>query len=252
MDYIIADRFIIPEDQQKFYSEKVVYLPDTYQPNDTHRNVAKETPTRAACGLPEKGFVFSCFNANYKITPPVFDVWMRLLQKTPGSVLWVLESNQSVKGNLLKEVEKRGVDPARIVFAPGAQPPQHMARQRLADLFLDNLPVNAHTTTSDALWVGLPVITCVGQTFAGRVAGSLLKAADLPELITYSLEEYEALALQLAHEPARLSGIRDKLERTRLQMPLFDIENYTRNLEKTYQVMFDTLLSGGSPKAFAV
>ena len=252
IDYIIADRFIIPEDQEKFYSEKVVCLPDCYQPNDTHRQIAETTPMREACGLPERGFVFCCFNANYKITPQIFDIWMRLLQEVPGSVLWLLEGNQSVKGNLKHEVERRGVDPSRIIYAPKVSPSAHLARHRLADLFLDTLPVNAHTTASDALWVGLPVLTCVGTTFAGRVAGSLLKAADLPELITYSLENYEALALQLAQNPARLPTIRQKLERTRLQVPLFDIEKFLKNIEKAYQTMWDIRQIGDSPKAFTV
>ncbi len=252
IDYIIADRFIIPEDQEKFYSEKVVCLPDCYQPNDTHRKIADTLPTREACGLPERGFVFCCFNANYKITPQVFDVWMRLLQRTPDSVLWLFEANQSVKGNLRQEAEHRGVNPERIIFAPKLSTPEHLARHRLADVFLDTLPINAHTTASDALWAGLPVLTFAGSTFAGRVAGSLLKAAGLPELITYSLKDYEALALQLAQDPARLSAIRQKLEKTRLQVPLFDIEKFTRNIEKSYQAMWDIWQAGDGPKSFTV
>jgi len=252
IDYIIADRFVIPEDQERFYSEKVVCLPDCYQPNDTHRKIAETAPTREACGLPERGFIFCCFNGSYKITPVVFDIWMRLLQKTPGSVLWLLESNQPAKGNLKQEAVRRGINPERIIFAPKMPLPEHLARHRLADLFLDTLPINAHTTTSDALWAGLPVLTCVGSTFAGRVAGSLLKAAELPELITYSLEDYEALALQLAEDPARLSEIRRKLERTRLQVPLFDIGKFVKNIEKSYQTMWDIWQAGEGPKSFNV
>jgi predicted O-linked N-acetylglucosamine transferase (SPINDLY family) len=252
IDYIIADRFVIPEDQEKYYSEKVICLPNCYQSNDTKRKISTTMPTRLSCGLPEQGFVFCCFNANYKITPQVFDIWMRLLQKIPGSVLWLYETNFSVKGNLKKEAESRGIDPARIIFFSSAPLPEHLARHRLADLFLDTLPCNAHTTTSDALWAGLPVLTCVGSTFAGRVAGSLLKAANLPELITYSLEDYEALALELAQNPARLTAIRQKLQRTRLQVPLFDIERFTKNLEKAYQKMWWIRQSGEAPRAFTV
>ena len=252
IDYIIADRFIIPEDQQHFYSEKVICLPDCYQPNDTHRKIAETVPTRTACGLPEQGFVFCSFNGSYKITPQVFDIWMRLLQKVPGSVLWLLEVNLAVKAHLRQQAERRGVDPDRMIFSYRVPLPEHLARHRLADLFLDTLPVNAHTTTSDALWAGLPVLTCAGRTFASRVAGSLLTAAGLAELITYSLEDYEALALKLAQNPAQLAEIRQKIERTRLQMPLFDIERFTGNLEKSYQRMWDIWQAGNGPKPFTV
>ena len=244
IDYIIADKFIIPEDQQRFYSEKVVYLPDCYQPNDTQRQIADVVPMRKDCHLPEHGFVFCCFNATYKITPLVFGVWMRLLQKVPDSVLWLLEANQSVKGNLQHEAEKRGVDPKRIIFAPKISPPQHLARHSLADLFLDTLPVNAHTTASDAIWAGLPLLTCVGSTFAGRVAGSLLKAANLPELIAYSLENYEAIALNLAQNKSLLAGLREKIKQTRLQMPLFNIDGFVRNIENLYESMWQSRQSG--------
>lgn len=252
IDYIIADRFIIPEDAEKFYSEKVVCLPDSYQPNDTAREIAKDIPTRAECGLPEYGFVFCSFNNNYKITPAIFDIWMRLLQAVSGSVLWLLDGNAYVKDNLRREAVRRGVDADRLVFAPRMPLPKHLARHQLAGLFLDTLPVNAHTTTSDALWAGLPVLTCAGKTFASRVAGSLLKAAGLPELITYSLEDYETLALRLARNPLQLTEIRQKLESTRLQTPLFDIERFTRNIEKSYQTMWDAWQAGDSPKPFTV
>jgi protein O-GlcNAc transferase len=252
IDYIIADRFIIPEDQEKYYSEKVVCLPDCYQPNDTHRVIAETTPTRKECGLPEQAFVFCCFNISYKIKPQTFDIWMRLLQKLPGSVLWLFEANQSVNANLKQEAARRGIDPERLIFAPRARLPEHLARHRRADLFLDTLPINAHTTTSDALWAGLPVLTCAGNTFAGRVAGSLLKAAHLPELIVMSSAEYETLALQLAQQPEKLAAIRRKLEQTRLQMPLFDIEMFTRNLEKSYQTMWDIWQAGENPRAFSI
>ena len=252
IDYIIADRFIIPEDQERFYSEKVVCLPDSYQPNDTHRKISETVPSRKDCGLPEQGFVFCSFNNTYKITPQIFDIWMRLLQKVPGSVLWLLEANRLVKENLRQEATRHDIDPARIIFAPRASLPNHLARHQHADLFLDTLPVNAHTTTSDALWAGLPVLTCAGNIFAGRVAGSLLKAVNLPEMITYSLEEYEAKALELAQNPERLAAMRKRLVDTRLQVPLFDIEKFTRNLEKSYQMMYDIWQAGEPPRAFTV
>lgn len=252
MDYIIADPFIVPFDQQPFYSEKIVQLPDCYQPNDTARKIADVTPSRAACGLPEKGFVFCSFNSTYKITPKIFDIWMRLLKDVPDSVLWLLECNALVKGNLRHETEKHGIAPERLVFAPRMPLPEHLARHRLADLFLDTLPINAHTTASDALWAGLPVLTCVGSTFAGRVAGSLLTSAGLPELITYSLADYETLALGLAQNPAQLLELRQRLEQTRLQMPLFDINRFVRNIESAYQTMWQTYQAGELPKAFAV
>ena len=252
IDYIIADRFIIPEECEKFYSEKVVCLPDCYQPNDTHRKIADPAPTRADCGLPESGIVFCSFNAAYKITPQVFAIWMRLLAKTPDSVLWLLEGIQSVKDNLLRAAQGHGIDAARIVFAPKLGPAKHLARQKCADLFLDTLPINAHTTASDALWAGLPVLTCVGKTFAGRVAGSLLHAANLPELVTESPEDYEAAALALAQNPAQLAALREKIEKTRLDMPLFDSKRFTENLEKAYQTMWQKWQAKKPPRAFAV
>lgn len=252
MDYIIADPFITPMDHQDFYSEKIVQLPDCYQPNDTQREIAPNPPSRADCGLPEKAFVFCSFNNSYKITPDIFDVWMRLLQNTPESVLWLFEPNALVKDNLRREASARGVDPDRLVFAPGMLLDQHLSRHRHADLFLDTLPINAHTTASDALWTGLPIVTCAGTTFAGRVAGSLLKAAGLPELVTHSLQDYEALALKLAKDPAQLSALRQRLETTKLETPLFDIRRFVKNIESAYNTMWDTWQSGAAPSAFAV
>ncbi|HSF47968.1 MAG TPA: tetratricopeptide repeat protein, partial [Burkholderiales bacterium] len=193
IDYILADRFVIPEEHHACYTEKVVYLPDTYLANDSRRVIADWTPARAEAGLPERGFVFCSFNNNYKIGPAVFDVWMRLLGNIEGSVLWLLESNAAAVRSLRQEAANRGIAPERLVFAPIVKVEEHLARHRLADLFLDTLPYNAHTTASDALWAGLPVVTCLGTTFAGRVAASLLNAIGLPELITHSLPEYEAL-----------------------------------------------------------
>ena len=183
IDYLIADPVVIPPGSEPFYSERVVRLPDCYQPNDRQRRIAVATPGRREAGLPENGFVFCCFNNNYKLTPDVFSLWMRLLHRVEGSVLWLLEDNAAAAANLRREAAARDIDPSRLVFAPRADLPDHLARHRLADLFLDTLPVNAHTTASDALWAGLPVLTCVGEAFAGRVAASLLRAAGLPELV---------------------------------------------------------------------
>ncbi len=252
IDYIIADPFVLPFDQQPFYSEKIVHLPHCYQPNDTRRRIAEKTPARAYYGLPESAFVFCCFNNSYKITPGIFAVWMRLLGALPQAVLWLFDCNPLVKNNLRREAEKCGVEADRLIFAPREPSAEHLARQRLADLFLDTLPYNAHTTASDALWAGLPVLTCVGDTFAGRVAGSLLRAVGLPELVTSSLQEYEMLALRLASEPALLFALRQKLLVQRLTAPLFDITRTTRDLEAAYMRMWETWASGAEPQAFAV
>ncbi|MFC5069769.1 tetratricopeptide repeat protein [Flaviflagellibacter deserti] len=251
VDYIVADPFIAPFDHQPFYAERIVHLPNSYQPNDTRREIATP-PSREECGLPPSGFVFCSFNNTYKITPPVFDIWMRLLKAVPGSVLWLLEANRLVKDNLMQEAAKRGVDPYRLVFAPKLQIAEHLGRHAHADLFLDTLPVNAHTTASDALWAGLPVLTCAGDTFIGRVAGSLLHAIGLPELVTHSLEEYETLALRLATDPDLLSGLRERLVANRLSAPLFDIGRYSRDLEAAYLRMWEIHQAGGAPAAFAV
>ena len=252
IDYIIADPFVLPMDQQPFFAEKIVHLPHSYQPNDSHRLIADFPPTRAECGLPEEGLVFCTFNNTYKLTPAFFDIWMRLLRAVPGSVLWILDAQVLVKENLRREAEKRGVDPSRLVFAPRLASPWHLARHRLADLFLDCLPCNAHTTASDALWAGLPVLTCAGETFAGRVAGSLLHAVGLPELVTYSLEDYEALALRLAREPDCLKQLKHKLLGQRLTAPLFDIKRYTQGLEAAYTTMWENWAEGHEPRSFAV
>ena len=198
IDYIVADAHVIPSDDEAHYTEKIAYLPHTYQPNDPLRPISARTPSRAEAGLPERGFVFACFNNSYKITPEMFDVWMRLLARCDGSVLWLYEGNADVSANLRKEAHARGVAPERLIFAPQVKPEDHLARHHLADLFLDTLPYNAHTTASDALWAGLPVLTCEGTAFPGRVAASLLHAVGLPELVTHNLEEYERKAAALA------------------------------------------------------
>jgi len=234
MDYVLADRVVLPLDQQSFFSEKIVQLPDCYQANDTAR-IVPPAPSRTEAGLPETGFVFCCFNNSWKIAAPVFDIWMRLLQQVPDSILWLLESPAT--GNLRAQAQARGVAADRLVFAPRLSPDQHLARHQLADLFLDTLPYNAHTTCSDALWAGVPVITCYGAAFHGRVAASLLKAIDLPELVTTRAQDYEALALELAQNPALLKTTRDKLQRNRATTPLYDSERFRKNIEAAYETM---------------
>src|ERR1019366_7424078 len=209
IDYVIADKTILPFDQQRYYTEKIVHLPDCYQVADSRRQVAARTPTRREVGLPDEGFVFCCFNSNYKITPHVFDVWMKLLQTIDGSVLWLVPESEVARENLRKEAAARGVDPARLVFSGRVKTEEYLARYRLADLFLDTLPYNAGATASDALWVGLPLLTCRGTTYVGRMATSLLYAAGLPELSTRDLAEYEGLAVRLATDAALLRGFRN-------------------------------------------
>ena len=252
IDYILADRFVIPEADRRFYTEKVAYLPGCYQVNDDQRAIAPRTPERAAAGLPPHGFVFCCFNNSYKILPPVFGAWMRLLRDVPGSVLWLLEDNAAAKRNLQEAARARGVDPARLVFAPRLPPAEHLARHRLADLFLDTLPYNAHTTASDSLWAGLPVLTCAGTAFAGRVAGSLLAAVGLEELVTHNPQEYEALALALVRDPGRLAALREKLARSRAAAPLFDTDLFRRGLEAAYTAMWQSWQRGEPPRGFTV
>ncbi len=248
MDYLIADRVLIPPESAQFYSEKIVYLPDSYQVNDAARVIAERVFSRAELGLPETGFVYCCFNNNYKITPATFDGWMRILRQVPGSVLWLLEDNAGAAGNLRAAAEARGVSAARLVFAPRLPVADHLARQRAADLFLDTLPCNAHTTASDALWAGLPLLTCLGESFAGRVAGSLLAAVGLSELITGSQAEYEALAVGLARDSGRLAGIRARLAAQRLTAPLFNTELTTRRLEAAYEALYERHRAGLPPE----
>ena len=251
-DYIVADRFVIPEDDRVHYAENVVYLPDCFMVNDGSRKISPRTPSRREAGLPATGFVFCCFNNSFKITPDVFDVWMRLLRRVEGSVIW-LSANAGAVANLRWEAERRGVAAERLVFAPRLPANEdHLARLRLADLFVDTLHFNAHTTAADALWAGVPVLTCPGRAFASRVAGSLLGAAGLPELVTNSLTDYEALALRLAEDPAQLSPLRQKLARGRASCPLFDTERFVRHLETAYTTMWKRAERGEPPVAFAV
>jgi len=260
IDYILADRRVLPFAAQEFYTEKIVHLPDCYQVNDSGRPIAAPFPAsgegkgggRAEAALPDDAFVFCCFNGNWKITPALFDIWMRLLRKVEGSVLWLMADNEPAAANLRREARARDVDPARLVFAERLALPQHLARHRLADLFLDTLPVNAHTTASDALWAGLPLLTCRGRSFAGRVAASLLDAVGLGELVAGNLAEYEAQALRLATDPAALRGLRERLDRNRTTQPLFDTERFRRHIEAAYARMWEMRQRGEPPESFAV
>lgn len=252
IDYIIADPFVLPMDQQQHFDEKIIHMPACFQPNDG-RSLTSVELTRQQCGLPDNAFVFCSFNGIYKITRPVFNTWMKLLAKVPGSVLWLLNTNATAKTNMQREAGTLGVDASRLIFAPPMPIDGHLARYKLADLFLDTLPVNAHATASEALGSGLPVITCVGNTFAGRVAGSLLKAAGLPDLVTNSLDDYSALALLLAtDEREKLRGWREKLESGRNSAPLFQAERYARDIEAAYAHMIWLYASGRKPELFAV
>jgi len=239
IDYLIADKTLIPEENRQYYSEKIVYLPNSYQVNDTRRKIADKAFSRRELGLPESGPVFCCFNNNYKITPHTFAGWMRILRRVNGSVLWLLEDNPCAANNLRKEAQYQGVDPQRLVFAKRMPLPEHLARHRAADLFIDTLPCNAHTTASDALWAGLPVLTCTGEAFASRVAASLLSAIGLPELIASTQKEYETLAVELVTTPEQLKSIKNKLERKRPTAPLFDTKLFTKHIENAYTQMFE-------------
>jgi protein O-GlcNAc transferase len=251
IDYILADSTVIPEEHFRFYSERVVWLPDSYQSNDSKRLISDRMPTRAECNLPEAAFVFCSFNSVYKINPQTFDIWMRLLSAKANSVLWLIEANSTAVLNLRREGERRGIAPDRLIFGPRMSLVDHLARNKQADLFLDTLPCGAHTTASDALWAGVPVLTCLGETFAGRVAASLLKAVGLSELITTSLDEYEALALNLAHDPTLLAAIKRKLADNRNTYPLFDTARFTSHIESAYVTMWERYQKGEAPKAFA-
>ena len=247
IDYLIADHTLIPQASQQHYAEKIAYLPNSYQVNDRKRAIAATQFSRAALGLPQTGFVFCCFNNNHKITPSTFAGWMRILKQVAGSVLWLLEDNETAGQNLRREASAHGVSAARLIFAKRMSPPDHLARHRFADLFLDTLPYNAHTTASDALWAGLPVLTCVGEAFASRVAASLLNAINLAELITTTQAQYELLAVELATNPERLSQIKQKLASNRLTAPLFDTALFTQHIEDAYTQMVARYHAGLPP-----
>lgn len=234
IDYIVADSVIIPPGTESNYSEHIIRLPGSYQPNDRQRRIAPDAQERNAHGLPEEGFVFCCFNNNFKITPDIFDIWMRLLTNVDGSVLWLFEDNAQVAPNLRREAAARGVDPQRLIFAARLPLDEHLARHRHADLFLDTHYCNAHTTASDALWAGLPLVTCAGNTFASRVAASLLHACGMAELVTHSLQDYEQLCLTLARDSERLARLREHLSQQRERLPLFDTPGYVHRLESAW------------------
>lgn len=252
IDYLIADRHLVPPELEAGFSEKIVRLPDSYQVNDRKRRIADATPSRADAGLPAEGFVFCSFNNSYKIRPDAFDVWMKLLRAVEGSVLWLLDDTAAAVARLKAAAEGRGVSSSRLVFAPRVPLDQHLARHRLADLFLDSFPVNAHTTASDALWAGLPLVTLQGETFTSRVASSVLAAVGLPELITRNWVDYEALALRLARDPAALARLKAHLHDAQLTAPLFDTDRFRRNIESAFVTMYERGLKGEPPASFDV
>jgi predicted O-linked N-acetylglucosamine transferase (SPINDLY family) len=253
IDYLIGDAVALPPESHRFHRERIVTLPDTLLATDRTRPIAGPTPARPELGLPEDAFVFCSFNNSYKLNPPMFDIWMRLLRRIPRSVLWLQQINQAATAALRREAAARGVDPARLVFAPRlASPEEHLARYRRADLFLDTLPFNAQTTAADALWAGLPVLTCLGTTFVGRIAASLLHAVGLPELVAGSLDEYERRAAGLAGNRAELEAIRGRLAAHRDSWPLFDTDRYRRHVERAYETMIERSRHGLPPASFAV
>ena len=252
IDYIIADQNLIPPSNQKYYFEKQLYLPNTYMPTDNGRKFSKHSILRNNMGLPDSAFVFCCFNNNYKISPKEFDIWMRLLTKVKDSVLWLRKSNQLSDKNIIKEAQKRNIDSSRLVFTDRVSIDDHLSRYKLADLFIDTFAFNAHTTASEALWAGLPVVTKLGKGFAARVAGSLLNAVGLPELITHNENDYEALILELATNPKKLNKIKKKLEVNRLSKPLFNTEQYTKHLENGYLQAYQRHFKGEKPDTIFV
>lgn len=252
VDYILADHIVIPPEQRAHYSEAIALMPNSYQANDVTKAIADRAFSRAELGLPESGFVFCCFNNNYKIMPATFDCWARILHAVPGSVLWLLAGNSHAETNLREAAATRGIDPARLIFAPRMPLAEHLARHRAAGLFLDTLPCNAHTTASDALWAGLPVLTLPGDTFSGRVAASLLHAIDLPDLVVPTMQAYEAAAIRMATDPKALKQITERLAANRLTKPLFDTALHTRHVEAAYAAMHTRRLSGLPPATFAV
>ncbi|MES2833010.1 MAG: tetratricopeptide repeat protein [Pseudomonadota bacterium] len=252
MDYIVADATVIPPGHEKYYTEKVVRLPGTYQVNDAACKIFPTNVGRAELGFPEHGFVFACFNNGFKISPAIFALWMRLLQRLPDAVLWLIEDDPIARQNLESAASRLGINHERLVFTRRVPLQEHFARQRLADLFLDTLQYNAHATASAALWSGLPVLTCMGHTFAARVGASLLRAIGLPELITHSLSDYEELAFALASDPARLTYLRQRLDANRLIWPLFDTPRVTRHLETAYCFMYERSREGLPPEHYSV
>jgi len=250
-DYAIVDRVAAPAEHAGDYGEKLVWMPNSYQVNDYRQPIAEVRPARAALGLPENGFVYACFNHVYKIEPPVFHAWMRILARVPGSVLWLYASKTAARANLAREAAALGIDPARLVFGETLVKPRHLARLAQADLFLDTFTINAHTGASDALWTGLPVLTCPGDAFPARVAASLVAAAGLPQLACRSMDDYENTAVRLAHHPAELRSLRRTLA-ARERLPLFDTSRFVRDLESAFEAMWKRYLAGQPPETFAV
>jgi protein O-GlcNAc transferase len=252
MDYIIADKFVIPPDHKEYYVEKIIYLPNSYQVNNSDRKIAAINFTRAEVGLPLSGFVFCCFNNSYKILPEIFNIWMEILKSIDGSVLWLLEDNLVATDNLKKEALSKGVSDKRLVFSKKISPEQHLARLRLADLFLDTAPYNAHTTASDALWAGVPVLTCVGNSFASRVGASLLNAIGLDDFIVTTLNAYQAKAIELALNPIELSSAKERLLINKTIAPLFNTELFAKNLEATFEAIYLRHCSGNPPDTIEI
>lgn len=252
MDYILADRIVIPENQTQHYTESVVYLPNSYQANDARRPIAEQSPTRAQMGLPDNAVVFCNFNQSYKFTPSTFASWMRILDGVPNSVLWLLESNPLMRPNLAREAKRYGVAAERLRYAPMVPIREHLARIKLADLFLDTLPYNAHTTASDALWAGLPLLTCLGSCFPGRVAGSLLTAIDMTDLIAHSMDAYERMAVTLGRDKDALDALRLRLSSQRTTCALFDTDRFRRNIEAAYRKIWEIWCAGGSPTTVTI
>jgi predicted O-linked N-acetylglucosamine transferase (SPINDLY family) len=251
MDYLLADDFVIPLEQARHYAEQVVYLPECFQANDDRCGIG-ERPTRAATGLPEHGLVFCCFNSSFKLNPPVFDIWMRVLRAAPEATLWLLADRGEVRENLLHRAAGWNIDPSRLVFAEKVPYADHLGRLALADLFLDTIPYNAGTTASDALRMGVPVLTCAGKSFAGRMAGSLLRTIGLPDLITHSLADYEHKAHELARSPQQLQSAHATLAANLPHSPLFDTARFCRHLEDAYLGMHARSLRGDVPASFTV
>ena len=247
IDYIVADKVVLPEEHKSYYSEKVISLPHTYQPNDRKRTIPKTQTSRADFSLPEKALVLCCFNNTFKITPLEFRIWMSVMKKNENSVLWLLKTNEKAEKNLKEEASKLGVKPARLIFADKLPQEEHLARHKHADLFLDTFFYNAHTTASDALWAGLPVVTKRGNQFSARVAASLLTAVGLEELITETEEDYEDLIMKLAEQPRKLKKLKNKLASNILKEPLFDTPRYTRNFEAGIKEAFNRFSLGLKP-----
>lgn len=252
IDYMIADELVVPPSSQEHYVEKIAYLPDSYQANDDQRRISSRKFTKSELGLPEEGFIFACFNNSYKITPTTFDLWARILKSVKGSVLWILLDNATAGDNLIKEVSARGIASERLIFAGRLDLAEHLARHQLADLFLDTLPYNAHTTASDALWSGLPVLTLMGDTFPGRVSASLLTAIGLPQLITYTEDEYVALAIDLAKNPIKMREIKVRLMKNIMTEPLFNSNIFSKNIEMLFSKMMARYSAGLMPETIYV